>query len=644
MTLVADGDLNKIDPRDLMRRASTTQGECILTVAAGPGYRLAFRDGRLLLAGRGRLSEDVQSYLRRFEILTSDQISQISTQARSTGAPFLMTALRNGSLEHPAAFARAFVADAIFDFVHESDGAFVASLPTQPLPRELPVELEIDYLLDEIDRRVTEEQSASDWLPSANSTITWLDDRDPPQGAHAAQIRTALASGPLSVRELSYRVPAETHTLRIALAHMNRLGLVQVQELPQANSWSTTPGLNGGQYGLNASGLDLDDLLFLSSAEARILRDLESGEATVEELGKGFVRSSIPKATLAYLLQLDAITPIAPPSALTRVRQVAEHRLFGPGMLALATVGVLALAWNRFADERPAPMPAEATAPAGTPPAATQAITRGLAAHVRGDHQQARIEAQAALAIDPSNSDLRQLVQEIDATEREESRLEEERTENERETTRRVDRLIGRALQALEDGESADAAKSLSEAVALDPTNTEIQGLIQRVLKTAQRSTPRTRPTPPSARVEATALPSVQDARSVEERLSETVTTSRAAAPADANSAPPTQLAAEQASSDATPSSEPTPVTESPTWNTQLLVNAVPWGTVYINGEEAGITPLRLTPVPGEHTIEISRAGFLTESRAISIQDGEEQVEAFVLTADIGQREENDDE
>ena len=56
-----------------------------------------------------------------------------------------------------------------------------------------------------------------------------------------------------------------------------------------------------------------------------------------------------------------------------------------------------------------------------------------------------------------------------------------------------------------------------------------------------------------------------------------------------------------------------------------LTVNAVPYGTVSIDGVEIGDTPIvRRQLPPGEHTVAIVREGYRSESRKITITAGNE--------------------
>ncbi len=56
-----------------------------------------------------------------------------------------------------------------------------------------------------------------------------------------------------------------------------------------------------------------------------------------------------------------------------------------------------------------------------------------------------------------------------------------------------------------------------------------------------------------------------------------------------------------------------------------LTINAVPYGTVSIDGVEIGDTPIvRRRLPPGEHTVRITRPGYRPESSTVTLTAGNE--------------------
>jgi hypothetical protein len=56
-----------------------------------------------------------------------------------------------------------------------------------------------------------------------------------------------------------------------------------------------------------------------------------------------------------------------------------------------------------------------------------------------------------------------------------------------------------------------------------------------------------------------------------------------------------------------------------------VTINAVPYGTVSIDGVEIGDTPIvRRELPPGAHTVRIARPGFRTESVSVTVTAGNE--------------------
>lgn len=63
---------------------------------------------------------------------------------------------------------------------------------------------------------------------------------------------------------------------------------------------------------------------------------------------------------------------------------------------------------------------------------------------------------------------------------------------------------------------------------------------------------------------------------------------------------------------------------DEPTGAASLLVSTRPWAEVTFDRREMGFTPLLLGNIqPGGHTLEISRRGYVTERRLVSVKPGE---------------------
>lgn len=61
------------------------------------------------------------------------------------------------------------------------------------------------------------------------------------------------------------------------------------------------------------------------------------------------------------------------------------------------------------------------------------------------------------------------------------------------------------------------------------------------------------------------------------------------------------------------------------------MINAIPYGFVRVDGEERGVTPLRLELPAGEYTVEIFRAGYLPIVRQIELESDTIFLESFYL-------------
>ncbi len=98
--------------------------------------------------------------------------------------------------------------------------------------------------------------------------------------------------------------------------------------------------------------------------------------------------------------------------------------------------------------------------------------------------------------------------------------------------------------------------------------------------------------------------------------------TPRASPPAVPRPAPETPVAP--------PATEPTAVPG------RLLINAIPYGFVRLDGEEMGATPLQLDLPPGRHTLEVFRAGYTSVVREIAVESATEHLENFPLELEDG--------
>ena len=56
----------------------------------------------------------------------------------------------------------------------------------------------------------------------------------------------------------------------------------------------------------------------------------------------------------------------------------------------------------------------------------------------------------------------------------------------------------------------------------------------------------------------------------------------------------------------------------------RLLINATPWGQVYLDGDLVGNTPSMLSVAPGLHTVRIVREGFEPHVADIEVASGQQ--------------------
>jgi Protein kinase domain/PEGA domain/zinc-ribbon domain len=106
-----------------------------------------------------------------------------------------------------------------------------------------------------------------------------------------------------------------------------------------------------------------------------------------------------------------------------------------------------------------------------------------------------------------------------------------------------------------------------------------------------------------------------------------------AAQPARAEPSPPQTLPSAAPPAAARPADNTTPTTQ-PVAVGYLTVGASPWGTVVIDGVEAGNTPLtRHELPPGDYVIQVRRTGYLTTVDTVSITAGNATILRKVLVA-----------
>ena len=66
---------------------------------------------------------------------------------------------------------------------------------------------------------------------------------------------------------------------------------------------------------------------------------------------------------------------------------------------------------------------------------------------------------------------------------------------------------------------------------------------------------------------------------------------------------------------------------ELPVTPTQLVVNVIPWGRVFVDDKDVGFPPVLLPSIaPGPHTIRVERSGFKTLTREVVAKEGRRQL------------------
>jgi hypothetical protein len=73
------------------------------------------------------------------------------------------------------------------------------------------------------------------------------------------------------------------------------------------------------------------------------------------------------------------------------------------------------------------------------------------------------------------------------------------------------------------------------------------------------------------------------------------------------------------------------PKTIGPTAKPRLVISSLPSeAAVYVDGDYAGITPVQIETVVGKHRIEISKEGYATKNRNISVKSGNNNLEVLL--------------
>lgn len=585
------GSLENFQPSSLLQWFQTERAEGVLAVQGGPGYRLRFERGELVAAAHWPPGESLERRLRRS--LGADRAKALRLEAEMKGLPLADLLVGVLGAEEAERLVASHAEGVTFRLLEERTGRFFFDPPACELPSSLRSRLNVSRMLLELARRQDEEERLAEWIPAATSPLRLA--RDPvPLDDTQSGLRGALVEGlrePRSRQQLEAMIAVESHAVRLKLAELIRSGNIEILPgaSPGAGSVETSSASTPASVLHFAKSPSADDWPFLTGAEASLLEGLREGPRSLEEASRTLRRDRQELMPVAELLVDSGWIAVEDPPPSHRER---------PAMRALVTASVVAVAlilaavfiWTSLQGiDGPRDAGSTASGPAVESPAPV-----GDPASEGADDDSSRSQDEPAVPTkpDPEPSD----------PEQEEPKALADREPANREPANREPTNRVRETRKPVAPESGKPDSAVLETARIDESLREEIGKLRRALSSGDL---------PGARA---ALDKAAALRPGDPRLAELWRELQAA------SAPPDEAAEAE---------KPAPG--------KLMVNAIPYGFVSIDGEEKGTTPLNLELPPGDYEIRVYRAGYETIVRQVELESATVFLESFNLQPTEGE-------
>jgi hypothetical protein len=625
------GHLAAFPVSNLLQWAATERTSGILVVAAGPGYRLRFDEGRLVAASCWCPTFRLDRLLLHRRQIGSGELGMLQALAEKRDVSLAEILAESSLIQDLPRILGGFVAEIVYSLLREKDGTFFVDAAAQELPSSLRVPIEIPNVLFEGIRRLDDESKLAQLIPKDSDEIELV--RFPRESGQAnrrtlQRLLQLLGQHPRSMQSILDEMPADPNLIRLIVAELLREGaLASRPGRGDAPRPAPVPRVAGTSCLRQRRKPTPEERPFLTRGEAALLE--QAAETSNAEMLAG--RLGFSEAEILSMLQpllTAGLLQLVPPRR--RVRLVPAAAAVGALLLAPAVV-LLGHSPAPATDARPpvsAPSPtpffdrladaAEALdakdplrarlALEGVPPnlpaagplrqrlaelelhaqqvdAAIQAAYDAIAA---GDLDAAAGAAEQARELAPDADSVRDLDGRLETARTARFRAAAQEQERRQALWQQRDELLVQARRAIQSGSRSEATRLLGRAAALVPGDPEIARLQQEAQRPAPRATPRPAakapPAPPTA-----PLPTP----------------------------PPT----------AVPQPTPAPIAE-------LIVNAVPYAQVRIAGRELGVTPLRLSLPVGRYELELYREGYRTQRRSVTLGGSARTVEAFTMVTE----------
>lgn len=583
--------LSELPPPDLLQQLAAEKAEGVLAVtSADDSFRLRLVDGEVVAAVLWPPRASLRQHLARHEALRPARLASLEAEAvlREVPPAELLGKAVGGA--EAVRLLRSYTEEALHRLLATREGVFLFDEAAEAsLPPSLCVVFDHQALLAEAAERREAEERLSAWI-SAPTTPLQLK-IDPPRG-QASPLRAALAaqlqSGPRSRKQLADALPYDPHAVKLELARMVRDRLIVSPEAASA----AKPRRFDGKPPRASLRLrpgrppELVERLFLTVSEVRLLRVLRSPQS-LDSLcrASGFARRDV--GPMVEILRRTGMVDAEPPSALrTWGRPLAAAA-------AAAAVVLTVLAIDPATREGGVSLPASAVEPA--------------------PHETPRTTAfgQRPAPPDPSSSPPTSAVDDA-------ASLADESSVFVYATGSPTDEASAAGNRVVEGEEGEDlAAGPMTQGNGTPSAPTQ-----DRVAQTSP---------PPTAGAGVERPPTPEGVADKAERprsAARTPTSKPSRSRPPRSPSPPPAPQAETTPAPAAASAEIMPG--------RLLINAVPYGFVEIDGEDKGATPVQLELPPGRYRLVLKRAGYAAQEREVVVEADAQRIESFTLLPDEG--------